>query len=119
VAELGLVRPKVHATRLTIGSCAILLAACASTPPLTVAGAPVSGDVRALSAPDIQAAVAAMRADLPQVRSQQLTRIEVIDRNEVFLNYREAGERFATRHVVKRVGGHWQYTWRIVMGLPD
>jgi hypothetical protein len=75
--------------------------------------------VRALSAPEIEAAVAAMRADLPKIRSQQLTAIEVIDSNTVHLSYREAGERFATRHVVKRVRGHWHYTWEIVVGLPD
>jgi hypothetical protein len=109
----------VHATTLSIGSCAILLAACASTPRLTVSDAPVSGDVHTLSVADIQAAVATMRSDLPQIRSQQLTRIEVMDSNTVFLSYREPGEQFATRHVVKRVRGHWHYTWQIVMGLPD
>ena len=119
MAYLFLVRPKVHATRLSIGCCAVLLAGCASTPRLTVSGARVSGDVRVLSVPDIQAAVAAMRADLPQIRSQQLTRIEVMDSNTVFLSYRDTGEQFATRHVVKRVGGHWRYTWQIVMGLRD
>jgi hypothetical protein len=109
----------MHATRLSIGSCAILLVACASTPRLTVSGAPVSGDVRAVPVPDIQAAVAATRADLPQIRSQQLTRIDVIDRNTVFLSYRETGERFDTPHVVKCVGHHWHCTWEIVVGYPD
>ena len=84
-----------------------------------MSGAPVRGNVPALSPADIEAAVAAMRADLPQIRSQQLTRIDVINRNEVFLSYRDAGERYATPHVVKRVGGHWHYTGHIVVGLCD
>ena len=87
----------MHAGAFTIGCCAVLLTACATTPPLTVSGAPVRGDVRrgdvrVLSPAEIEAAVAAMRADLPQIRSQQLTRIDVINRNEVFLSFREAGE---------------------------
>ena len=101
---------------LSIGCCAVLLVACATSPPLIVNGTPVSGDVRTVSVADIQAAVAAMRADLPEIRSQQLTAIHVIDSNEVHLSYRHAGERFATPHVVKRTRGHWHYTWEIVVG---
>ncbi len=109
----------MHAGGLSIVCSALVLAACATTPPLTVSGAPVRGDMRALSPADIEAAVLAMRADLPQIRSQQLTRIDVIDRNELFLSYLEAGQRFSTPHVVKRVGGHWHYTGEIVVGLSD
>jgi len=69
----------------------LLLAACASTR-LTVSGAPVSGDIRALSVPEIQAAVAAMRANLPQIRTQHLTHIRIINNNTVYLSYREAGQ---------------------------
>src|SRR5947207_2987500 len=47
----------MHATQLSIGSCVLLLAACASTR-LTVSGAPVFGDVRMLSVPEIQSAAA-------------------------------------------------------------
>jgi hypothetical protein len=101
---------------LSIGCCIVLLAGCTTTPPLTVDGAPVSGDARALSIPDIQAAVAAMRADLPQIRAQQLTAIEVIDSNTVHLSYLEPGERFPTKHVVKRARRRWHYTWEIVVG---
>jgi hypothetical protein len=71
------------------------------------------------SVKEIQAAVAAMRADLPQIRSQHLTHIHVINSNTVYLSYREAGEYFSTPHVVKRVGGYWHHTGHIVMGLPD
>lgn len=115
VAHLFLVRPKVHATPFSIGCCVILLAACATSPQLTVNGAPVSGDVRVLSVADIQAAVAAMRADLPQIRSQQLTAIEVIDSDTVYLSYRSPETRSAIPHVVKRARGHWHYTWEIVV----
>jgi hypothetical protein len=115
VAELGLVRSKVHAKVVSIGCCAILLSACATSPQLTVNGAPVSGDVRILFVADIQAALAAMRADLPQIRSQQLTAIEVIDNSTVYLSFRDPGARFATPHVVRRVRGHWHYTWEIVV----
>ena len=94
---------------------AILLIGCVSTLSLTVAGAPVSGEVRALSVADIEAAIGGMRSDLPQIRSQQLTEIQVIDSNTVYLAYREAGKRLATRHVVQRVRGHWHYTWEIVV----
>jgi len=93
-----------------------VLTACATTPPIIVDGAPVSGDVRSLSVADIQAAVAGLRADLPAIRSEQLTAIEVIDLNEVHLSYLKAGEHFATAHVVKRTGHRWHYTWEIVLG---
>jgi len=108
----------MHATQLSIGSCVLLLAACASTR-LTVSGAPVSGDGRILSVPEIQSAVAAMRTDLPQIRSQHLTHIYIINSNTVYLSYREPGQYFSTPHVVKRAAGHWHYTGHIVMGLPD
>lgn len=114
----------MHAEGFSIVCLAVLLTSCATTPPVTVSGAPVRGnvrrgDVRVLSPAEIEAAVAAMRADLPQVRSQQLTRIDVINRNEVFLSYREAGEYYSVPHVVKRLGDHWHYTGHIVVGLSD
>jgi hypothetical protein len=71
--------------------------------------------VRVLPVADIQAAVAAMRADLPQIRSQQLTAIEVIDADTVYLSYLSRETRSAIPHVVKRVRGHWHYTWEIVV----
>jgi hypothetical protein len=93
----------------------LLLAACASTR-LTVSGVPVSGDIRALSVPEIQAAVAAMRANLPQIRTQH---IRIINTNTVYLSYREAGQYYSTPHEVERVGGYWHYTGHIVIGLSD
>jgi hypothetical protein len=96
----------------------LLLAACASTR-LTVSGAPVSGHIRALSVPEIQAAVAAMRANLPQIRTQHLTHIRIINNNTVYLSYREAGQYYSTPHEVERVGGYWHYTGHIVIGLSD
>jgi len=108
----------MHTLGFSIGCCAVLLVACVTTR-LTVNGAPVRANVRELSPADIEAAVSAMRADLPQIRTQHLTRIDIISRNEVFLSYREAGEYYAVPHVVKRVGGHWHYTGHIVVGLSD
>ena len=114
----------MHVGGFSVACFAVLLTACATTPPLTVSGAPVRGNVRrgdvnVLSPAEIEAAVGAMRADLPQIRSQQLTRIDVISRNEVFLSYRQPGEYYSVPHVVKRVGGHWHYTGEIIVGLSD
>jgi hypothetical protein len=96
---------------------AMLLGSCAT--PIHIDGVLVTGERQDVSESDVRAATAAMRADLPQIRSQQLTRIEVIDSNKVFLSYREEGERFSTPYVVKRVNGHWHYTGEIVMGSAD
>ena len=114
----------MHAEGFTLVCFAVLLTACATTPPFTVCGAPVRGnvlrgEVHVLSPAEIEAAVGAMRADLPQIRSQQLTRIDVISRNEIFLSYRQPGEYYSVPHVVKRVGGHWHYTGHIIVGLSD
>ena len=80
-----------------------------------VNGAPVSGEVRALSVAEIQAAIAGLRADLPEIRSQQLTAIQVIDSDTVYVSYQSPETRSAIPHVVKRVRGHWHYTWEIVV----
>lgn len=89
-----------------------------------MSGAPVRGNVRrgevkVLPPAEIEAAVAAMRSDLPEIRSQQLTRIDVVSRDEVLLSYRQSGDYYSVPHVVKRVGSHWHYTGEIVVGLSD
>jgi hypothetical protein len=94
----------------------VLLSSCAAPP--MVGGAPVYyvGAVRDMPRSDIEAAITAMRADLPEVRSEQLREIEVVDTNTMHLAYREAGSSTNTRYVVKRVRGRWHYTWEIVIG---
>ena len=98
---------------INIGVFAIALAACAG--PMRVKGAPVYGQVHDLSVADIEAAITALRAELPEIRSQQLWQIVVVDSNEVHLSYREPGTRTGTRHIVERIRGRWHYTWEVVI----
>ena len=84
---------------------------------MRVDGVPVTGDrPQDLSVPDVEKAISAMRADLPEVRSEQLRIIEVVDSDTIYLGYREAGSTFVTRYVVRRKHGQWHYTWRIAFG---
>lgn len=92
-----------------------MIVGCVTTPQLTVSGVPVSGEVRVLSVAAIEAAIAGMRTDLPEIRSQQLTGIQVIDSKTVYLTYREPAKRIDIKHVVQRVRGRWHYTFEIVV----
>ena len=99
-------------SRFTVSLAAILLAGCA---PLRIHDARVYWRVHQLSAAEIEAAIAAMQHDLPEVRSQKLRTIDVVDYDTIHLSYRKAGERFDMTYEVKRIRGQWHYTGHIII----
>ena len=99
-------------SRFAVSLAAMLLAACA---PLRIHDAPVYWSVHQLSVAEIEAAIAAIQSDLPEVRSQKLRKIYVVDNDTICLSYGEASERFQNTYEVKRSRGRWHYTGYIII----
>jgi hypothetical protein len=63
----------------------MLLASCAT--PIHVDGVLVTGERQQVSESDVRAAIAALRAVLPELKAQTLTRIRVAAADEILLSY--------------------------------
>jgi hypothetical protein len=92
---------------------AILLASCAT--PIHVDGVLVTGERQDISESDVRAAIAALKAALPELKAQTLTRIRVVDADEILLSYSPQRRAEATEYVVKRSEGRWKPTGEITI----
>ena len=92
---------------------AMLLASCAAA--IHVDGVLVTGERQQVSESDVRAAIAALKAALPELKSQILTRIRVASANEILLSYSPQRGAEATEYVVKLSNGRWKATGEITI----
>jgi hypothetical protein len=92
---------------------AVLLTSCAT--PIHVDGVLVTGERQDVSESDVRAAIAALEAALPELKSQTLTRIRVAAVDEILLSYSPQRRAEATEYVVKRSQGRWKPTGEITI----
>src|SRR5438094_7079081 len=92
---------------------AMLLTSCAT--PIHVDGALVTGERQDVSKSDVRAAIAALKAVLPKLKAQTLTRIRVVAANEILLTYSHQRGAETTEYVVKRSQGLWKPTGEITI----
>src|SRR5215470_7276647 len=95
---------------LTVAT-SMLLIGCAT--PLHIDGVLVTGERQDVSESDVRAAIAALRAALPELKAQTLTRIRVAAADEILLSYSAQRDPEATEYVVKRSAGRWKPTGEI------
>jgi hypothetical protein len=91
----------------------MLLTSCAT--PIHVDGILVTGERQDVSEPDVRAAIAALKAALPELKAQTLTRIRVVAADEILLSYSPQRRTEATEYVVKRSKGHWKPSGEITI----
>ena len=91
----------------------MLLISCAT--PIHVDGVLVTGERQYVSESDIRAAIAALKAALPELKAQTLTRIRVAAADEILLSYSPQRQAEATEYVVKRSRGRWKSTGEITI----
>ena len=92
---------------------AVLLTSCAT--PIYVDGVLVTGERQDVSESDVRAAIAALKAALPELKAQTLTRIRVAAADEILLSYAPQRRAEATEYVVKRSEGRWKPTGEITI----
>jgi hypothetical protein len=92
---------------------AMLLASCATA--IHVDGVVVTGERQDVSESDVRAAVVALKAALPELKAQTLTRIRVAAADEILLSYSPPGGTEATEYVVKRSEGRWKPSGQITI----
>jgi hypothetical protein len=91
----------------------MLLTSCATA--IYVDGVLVTGERRDVSESDVRAAIAALQAALPELKTQTLTRIRVANADEILLSYSPQRRAEATEYVVKRSEGRWKSTGEITI----
>jgi hypothetical protein len=91
----------------------MLLTSCAT--PIHVDGVLVTGQRQDVSESDVRAAIAALKAALPELNAQTLTRIRVAVADEILLSYSPQRWAEATEYVVKRSEGRWKLTGEITI----
>jgi len=92
---------------------AMLLTGCATT--IRVDGVLVTGERQEVSESDVRAAIAALKAALPELKAQTLTRIRIGAADEILLSYFSPRQAEATEYVVKRSKGRWKPTGEITI----
>jgi hypothetical protein len=92
---------------------AMLLASCATA--IHVDGVLVTGERQDVSESDVRAAILALKAALPELKAQTLTRIRVAGADEILLSYSSQRRAEATEYVVKRSQGRWKPTGEITI----
>jgi hypothetical protein len=92
---------------------AMLLTSCAT--PIHVDGVLVTGERQDVSESDVRAAIAALKAALPELKAQVLIRIRVAAVDEILLSYSPQRRAEATEFVVKRSEGRWKPTGEITI----
>jgi hypothetical protein len=91
----------------------MLLTDCAT--PIHVDGVLVTGERQDVSESDVRAAIAALKAALPELKAQTLTRIRIASADEILLSYSSQRGAEATEYVVKRSQGRWKPTGEITI----
>jgi len=91
----------------------MLLTSCAI--PIHVDGVLVAGERQDVSESDVRAAIAALKAALPELKAQTLTRIRVAAADEILLSYSPQRRADATEYVVKLSEGRWKPTGEITI----
>jgi len=91
----------------------MLLTSCAI--PIHVDGVLVTGERQDASESDVRAAIAALKAALPELKAQTLTRIRVAAADEILLSYSPQRRADATEYVVKLSEGRWKPTGEITI----
>jgi hypothetical protein len=91
----------------------MLLTSCATA--TYVDGVLVTGESQDVSESDVRAAIAALKAALPELKAQSLTRIRVAAADEILLSYSPQRGTEATEYVVKRSAGRWKPTGEITI----
>jgi hypothetical protein len=76
----------------------MLLTSCAT--PIHINGVLVTGERQDISESDVRAAIAALKAALPELKTQTLTRIRVAAADEILLSY--SSQRRAESHRIRR-----------------
>jgi hypothetical protein len=92
---------------------AMLLTSCATR--IHVDGVLVTGGRQDVSESDVRAAIAALKAALPELTAQTLTRIRVAAADEILLSYSPQRRTEATEYVVKQAKGRWKSTGEITI----
>jgi hypothetical protein len=91
----------------------IVLTSCAT--PIRVDGVIVTGERQKISEADVRAAIAGLKAALPELKAQTLTRIRVAAPDEILLSYSPQRRTEATEYVVKRSKGRWKPSGEITI----